>query len=213
ENNEDTGDQNNEDTGDQNNEDTGDQNNEDHIAGNQTHAQQNAQEKISELQQRIDDLEQRLQSLLAMFESGKYFGTTFGVEQPTSYDLSFDGTATSIDGSTTDNMTGEIFFDSLVTGDEVSKFRVTGGVVSIGNNDYDLIFGKARVTTLDATDSMVLIAQAVDDQGNAHTLKILLDSTPLDGLGSEPVDVSIKTPQSKIAGQWTLSATGQLSVV
>ncbi|MBI5377707.1 MAG: hypothetical protein HZA82_03695, partial [Thaumarchaeota archaeon] len=59
----------------ENNEDTSDQNDEDHMTGNQTQAQQNAQEKISELQQRIDDLEQRLQSLLAMFESGKYFGT------------------------------------------------------------------------------------------------------------------------------------------
>ena len=186
-------------------------NNKENMTNNEKHATQKAQEKISELQQRIDKLEQRVQSLLAMLESGKYFGPTIGGDKtPTSYDLSFDGTATSINGSAKDSMSGEIFFESLVTGDKVSKFRVTGGDVQIGSANYDLIFGKARVTGGE-TNSMVLIAQAVDDEGNAHTVKILLDSTPLDKLGSESVDVSLKMPQSKIAGQWFLDADGLIS--
>ena len=188
-------------------------NNKENMTNNEKHATQKAEEKISELQQRIDKLEQRVQSLLAMLESGKYFGPTFGGDKtPTSYDLSFDGTATSINGSAKASVSGEVFFESLVTGDRVSKFRVTGGDVQIGSANYDLIFGKARVTAGE-TNSMVLIAQAVDDEGNAHTLKMLLDSTPLYQLGSESVDVSLKTPQSKIAGQWFLDADGLLSKI
>ncbi|MGI0082537.1 MAG: hypothetical protein ACREAG_04485, partial [Nitrosopumilaceae archaeon] len=80
------------------------------------------------------------------------------------------------------------------------------------------VFGKARVTSSGSTgekDSMVLIAQVMDDEGNGTTLKILLDSAvPLEGeFGVEPAQVDIKMPQSKIAGQWFLSASGQLSVI
>jgi hypothetical protein len=62
---------------------------------------------------------------------------------------------------------------------------------------------------------MIILGQIMDDEGNVNTIKIFVDSTtPFTGdFGLEPVDLEIKMPQSKIAGQWFLSASGQLSIV
>jgi len=186
-----------------------------------TKAKQNAEETIAGLIQKIEQLEQRLQSLLEKVESGEYFGPTLGGDKIIkSYSISFDGSASSLDDEETlvTDVTGEIFLDTLVTRTDTTKFRITGGEILVGDTFYDLVFGKARVTSSGPSgekNSMILLSQIMDDEGNGSTLKILLESeVPLEGdYGIEPIQLEIKMPQSTIAHQWSLSASGQLSLL
>jgi len=181
---------------------------------------QDAEETISKLMKKIEQLEKRIQKLLLKVESGEYFGNiSDGDPVVKSLGISFEGTATSLDdGSDVENSSGEIFIETLVTRDNASKFRVIGGEIELGGTEYDLIFGKARISSTGTSgekDSMVLIAHIVDDTGNDTTVKLLLDfEIPLEGdFGLEPIDFQIKSPQSKISDDWTLSGSGQLTVV
>ncbi|MBI2582282.1 hypothetical protein HYV87_04125 [Candidatus Woesearchaeota archaeon] len=189
------------------------------IAEKQDQALQRAEEIIKRLEQRIVQLEQRVQTLLDMVDSGEYFGRTVGENLVTNtYSISFDGTASSLfDESITTDISGEIFLENLPTGSQISKFRVTGGEIVVGENIYDLAFGKARVSSSGPSgekDSMVLIGEVIDFEGNQNTLRLTLDlADSLEGeFGSEPIDFEI-LPQSKISRQWSVSAQGQLSVV
>jgi hypothetical protein len=94
---------------------------------------------------------------------------------------------------------------------------VTGGEIVVGENIYDLAFGKARASssgTSGEKDSMVLIGEVIDFEGNQNTLRITLDlAESLEGkFGSTPIDFEI-LPQSKISRQWSINAQGQLSLV
>ena len=190
------------------------------IAKHELKAQEKAEETILKLQQKIDQLEQRLQKLLDKFEAGEYFGT---IPEPdpvtTSYIISFDGSATSLnDDSVVTDVDGEIFLETQVTRSDTTKFRVTGGEILVGDTFYDFVIGKARVSssgTSGEKDSLLILGQVMDDQGNVNTIKIFLNSvTPLTGdFGLEPIDLEIKMPQSKIAKHWSLSASGQLSLL
>ena len=183
-------------------------------------AKENAEDAILKLQQKIEQLEQRLQTLLEKFETGEYFGP---IPEPdpvtTSYSITLDGSAISLDDdSVVTDLEGEIFLETLVTGHDTSKFRITGGEILIGDTFYDFVFGKARVSssgTSGEKDSMIILGQVMDDEGNVNTIKILVHpSSPLTGdFGLEPVDLEIKMPQSKFAKQWGLSASGQLSLL
>jgi len=179
-----------------------------------------AEETISKLMKKIEQLEKRIQKLLLKVKSGEYFGNiSDGDPVVKSLGISFEGTATSLDdGSDVENISGEIFIETLVTRDNASKFRVMGGEIELGGTEYDLIFGKARISSTGTSgekDSMVLLAHIVDDNGNDTTVKLLLDfEIPLEGdYGLEPIDFQIKSPQSKISDDWTLSGSGQLTVV
>ncbi len=190
------------------------------IAKHELKAKQNADEKIIKLQQKIDQLEQRLQKLLDKFEAGEYFGT---IPEPdpvtTSYIISFDGSATSLnDDSVVTDVDGEIFLETQVTRSDTTKFRVTGGEILVGDTFYDFVIGKARVSssgTSGEKDAMMILGQIMDDQGNVNTIKIFVHTaSPLSGdFGSEPIDLELKMPQSKIAKHWSLSASGQLSLL
>ena len=190
------------------------------IAKHELKAQEKAEETILKLQQKIDQLEQRLQKLLDKFEAGEYYGT---IPEPdpvtTSYIISFDGSATSLnDDSVVTDIDGEIFLETQVTRSDTTKFRVTGGEILVGDTFYDFVIGKARVSssgTSGEKDSLLILGQVMDDQGNVNTIKIFLNSvTPLTGdFGLEPIDLEIKMPQSKIAKHWSLSASGQLSLL
>ena len=189
------------------------------IAEKQDQALQRAEEIIQRLEQRIAQLENRVQTLLDMVESGEYFGRTVGENLVTNtYSISFDGTASSIfDESVTTDISGEIFLENLPTGSQISKFRVTGGEIVVGENIYDLAFGKARVSSSGPSgekDSMILIGEVIDFEGNQNTLRLTLDlAESLEGeFGSEPIDFEI-LPQSKISRQWSVSAQGQLSQI
>ena len=188
------------------------------IAKHELKAKERADEKIIKLQQKIDELEQRLQALIAKFETGAYYGP---IPEPdpvtTSYSIIFDGSATSLDDdSVVTDVEGEIFLETQMTGTHTSKFRITGGEILVGDTFYDFVFGKARISSSGQSgekDSMTIIGQVMNDQGETRTIKISLNSvTPLTG-DLEPVEFEIKMPRSKIAKQWSLSASGQLSLL
>jgi multidrug efflux pump subunit AcrA (membrane-fusion protein) len=180
-------------------------------------ALQRAENLIEKLEQRIANLEQRLQKLLEKVESGEYFGNLPSVDAVTkTYGISFDGTATSMfDESVTADLSGEIFIENLITTSDVSKFKVTGGEIIVGDNIYDVVFGKARVSTdiSDEKDSMVLILQTLDTEGNENTVKLTINfDSALEGdFGEGPIEFEI-AENSKISEQWFLSATGQLTL-
>ena len=181
-------------------------------------ALQRAEDLIQKLEEKIANLEQRLQSLLQKLETGEYYGPVPQESAVTkSYNLFFEGSAQTIDGEQTEvEMSGEIFLETLIQGNRLTKFKITGGDLIIGEQFYDLAFGKARATSAGTggdNDSLLLISQVTDAEGNLTTLKILLDATTqIEAIGSEPVEVEIMMPQSKIAGQWMLSGSGQLTL-
>jgi len=125
-------------------------------------------------------LELRLQTLLNKIETGEYFGTVPEIDPVLhTYSISIDGTASSLfDESVTTDVSGEIFIENLVTTSDVSKFKVTGGEIFVGDNIYDVVFGKARISSSGPSgekDSMVLILQAIDSEGNGNTIRLSLD--------------------------------------
>ena len=180
-------------------------------------AQENADEIILQLQQKIDQLEQRLQDLLNKFETGAYFGTITNADTtPDSYSVSFDGSATSLDdNSIASDVNGDIYLESITTGTDSFKLRVTGGEILIGDTFYDFVFGKARLSSSDDGTSMIILGQVMDDQGDVHTLRLTLGTaTALTGdFGSEPVQFEIDPSNSKIAKQWALDASGDFTLV
>ncbi len=189
------------------------------LAEKKSKSLQRAEDLIQRLEQRIVDLELRLQTLLAKVETGEYFGHVPKIDPITnSYSISIDGTASSLfDESVTSNVSGEIFIENLVTESTVSKFKVTGGEIFVGDNIYDVVFGKARISSTGPSgekDSMVLILQAIDSEGNGNTIRLTLNfDSALEGdFGTEPIELEI-IKNSKISGQWSLSASGQLSLL
>jgi len=189
------------------------------LAEKETKALQRAEDLIQRLEQRITDLEQRLQTLLNKVETGEYFGNISQIDPIiNSYSISFDGTASSLfDESIMSDISGEIFIENLRTDSKVSKFKVTGGEIFVGDNIYDVVFGKARISSSGPSgekDSMVLLLQTIDSEGNGNTIRLSLDfESALEGdFGTEPIELEI-IKNSKISGQWSLSASGQLSLL
>ena len=182
-------------------------------------AQENAKETILELQQKIGQLEQRLQQLLDKFETGDYFGKVSEPDPvPDSFVISIGGFASSLDDDTVvSNMEGEIFLESLMTATESTKLRITGGEILVGDTFYDFVIGKARLSssgTSGEKDSMIILGQVMDDQGNINTIRLSLDgTTSLDDFGSESVDFEINSSRSKIASQWGFDGVGLLSTL
>jgi hypothetical protein len=169
---------------------------------------------IKKLEEKITNLEKRVQALLAKLEQGKYYGPIPEQTETTkSYSLSFTGSAETIGRAETQDMSGEIFLETLVVGPGTAKFRITGGDLIIGNTIYNIAFGKARATS-SGQDSMIIISQVTDTEENITTLKILFDSeSAISDIGMEPATVKIMMPQSKIAGHWMLSGLGQMILV
>ncbi len=185
------------------------------IIKHENKARENAEETILKLQQKIDQLEQRLQGLLDKFETGEYFGTITNPDTvPDSYNISFDGLATSLNDDLVTDVDGDIYLESITTGADSFKLRVTGGEILIGDTFYDLVFGKARLSSSDGGTSMIILGQVMDDLGNVNTIRLTLDTTTaLTGnFGTEPVSFEID-PSSKIAKQWTLDASGEFSLL
>ncbi|MFB5597678.1 MAG: hypothetical protein ACE5RJ_01500 [Nitrosopumilaceae archaeon] len=174
-------------------------------------ALQRAEKLLEKLEERIAKLEQRLQKLLEKVESGEYYGNLQNEDTVTStFNISFDGEATSIyDDQVTAALSGEIFIENLVTASDVTKFKVTSGEIIVGNNVYDIIFGKAR--TLVDSNSLVLILQTLDSAENENTVKLTLNlDSQLDVDMTEPVGFEIEE-KSKISEEWFLSGSGNVS--
>jgi len=174
------------------------------------------QDMLAKLQQKVVKLDKRIQSLLEKYEKGKYYGPIPEGDQVTkSYSLSLDGSASSIRDSTEADFSGEILIERLGAGTDSSKFRVTGGQLIIGDISYDVIFGKARTifSSSGDKDSMVILAQLLDEEGNVNTLRIsFVSKVSLQDEPSEPINFEI-SQRSKIAHNWHLSASGQLSIL
>ncbi len=175
-------------------------------------------EIIAELKQRLTQLEQRFQTLLIKFESGAYFGNTLdGQDDPKSYTVTMDGSASAVsDMSSEAEYSGEIFLESIVARDNQSKFKVTGGHITIDGETYEVLFGKTR-TSLGFSgekDTMVVICQLLDSNGETTTMKLLLKTTgEFEGnFGSEPESVNVVMPSSTVASKWLLDGTGSISL-
>lgn len=176
-------------------------------------ALERAEKLLEKLEQKIAKLEQRLQKLMEKVESGEYYGNIPSEDTVTnSYNISFDGMATSLfDDEVTSDVSGEIFLENLVTTTDVSKFKVTGGEIIVGNNIYDVIFGKARATETSDENNMVLILQTLDAAGNENTVRLTLNFDSTLGDLAEPIGFEIDE-NSKISGEWFLSGSGQMSL-
>ncbi|MEK6930123.1 MAG: hypothetical protein AABZ42_05585, partial [Thermoproteota archaeon] len=186
------------------------------IIKHENKARENAEETILKLQQKIAQLEERLQGLLDKFETGEYFGTITNPDTiPDSYNISFDGLATSLDDDLVTDVDGDIYLESITTGADSFKLRVTGGEILIGDTFYDFVFGKARLSSSDDGTSMIILGQVMDDQGNINTIRLTLNTVTVltDDFGSESVQFEIDPSNSKIAKQWTLDASGDITLV
>lgn len=188
------------------------------LAKRELKATEKAEETILKLEQKIDQLEQRLQKLLEKVETGEYFGKISESDPvPNYYSISFNGLAVSFgDDTITDDVEGEIFLESLMTKSKFSKLRITGGEILVGDKFYDIVFGKARLSSSGPSGekgSMTVLGQVIDEQGNVNTIRLTLDGTiNLDDF-SESIDFEINPLRSKIASQWNLGGTGQLSLL
>lgn len=185
---------------------------------NRIEAKSKAIEIIAELKQKLVQLEQRFQTILVKLETGTYFGNTLGGDNvTTNYQVTLDGKAAAIsDASTEVDYSGELFLESIVTRDNQSKFKVTGGHIEIDGQTYEVLFGKTR-TSLGFSgekDTMVVICQVLDNNGQPITMKLLLEAgSEFEGnFGEEPETVNVKMPSSKIASKWFLDGSGQISL-
>ena len=181
-------------------------------------ALERAENLIEKLEQKIDNLEKRLQQLLEKYESGEYYGNISTADAVTnSYVISFEGMALSIyDESVTTEMSGELFMENQVTTSDTSKFKILSGEVIVGNDIYDVAFGKARLSSSGLSgdeDSLVIVLQTIDSEENNNTIKITLGfNAPLEGeFGSPPEEFEI-LDNSKVSGQWILDGSGKLSL-
>jgi len=177
----------------------------------------NALERAEKLIEK-GNLEKRLQNLLEKYESGEYYGNISAADDVTnSYVISFEGMVTSVyDTSIETEMSGELFMENQVTTSNTSKFKISSGEVIIGNNIYDVAFGKARLSSSGPegeNDSLVIVLQTIDSEDNDNTIKITLGFTsPLEGeFGSSSEEFEI-LDNSKVSGQWILEGSGQLSL-
>jgi len=74
-------------------------------------------------------------------------------------------------------------------------FYDTGDEILVGDTFYDFVIGKARLSSSGASgekDSMIILGQVMDDQGNVNTIRLSLDgTTSLDDFDS--FEVTLKT--------------------
>jgi len=181
-------------------------------------ALERAERLIEKLEQQIDNLEKRLQSLLEKYESGEYYGNISTADVVTnSYVISFKGTALSIyDDSVEAEMSGQLFMENQVTTPNTSKFKIVSGEVIVGDDIYDVVFGKARASSSGQSGdeySLVIVLQTIDSEENDNTIKITLGfNSPLEGEFGSPAEDFEILDNSKVSGQWILDGSGQLSL-
>jgi len=180
-------------------------------------ALERAQKLIEKLEQQITKLEERLQHLIEKYQSGEYFGNLSSMDEDiVSYTIDFEGTASSIyDETVTTEMSGKLFMENQVTSSNTSKFNVVSGEIIVGNNVYDVVFGKARSSSSGESgdeNSLVLIMQTIDSEGNDNTIKITLGFGSLEGnIGDSSQEFEIME-NSTVSQQWTLEGNGELSL-
>jgi len=181
-------------------------------------ALERAEKLIAKLEQQIGNLEKRLQNLLEKDESGEYYGNISTADAVTnSYVISFEGIALSIyDESVSTDMSGELIMENQVTKSNTSKYKITTGKVMVGDDEYDVVFGKARASSSGLSgdeDSLVIVLQTIDSEENDNTIKITLGfDSPLEGEFGSPAEEFEILDNSKVSGQWVLDGSGKLSL-
>ncbi len=181
-------------------------------------ALERAEKLIEKLEQQVGNLEKRLQNLIEKYESGEYYGNISTADVVTnSYGISFVGTATSIyDETVTTKMSGELFMENQVTKPNTSKFKITSGKIMVGDDTYDVVFGKARASSSGPSGdegSLVIVLQTIDSEENDNTIKITLGfNSPLEGEFGSPAEEFEILDNSKVSGQWILDGSGKLSL-
>lgn len=161
-----------------------------------------------------DDLqktEKRVYAIMLKAQANGYLNTE--AQNKISYIITFDGTAQS-KTKTDAIMEGSVYLDLIKNNTNVAKYTVSGGKLVIDNQNYDILFGKIRETSLsnESGSNMILIAEIMKPDGDITTMKILLES---DASINHQTDsaLTIMNPQSHIAGTWKLSAKGNMSLV
>ena len=155
--------------------------------------------------------------MLDKVETGEYFGPTLDEPVTNSYSLSFDGTATSlIVNDVTENISADLFIKTLAITDVSSKFQVTGGEIHVGDQTYDVAFGKARTSSVGSSglkDSMILIGQIMDLECNTNSIKISLNfDNDFESIKElEEVDFKLIESKNKIVDSWDLSGSGKIT--
>jgi hypothetical protein len=129
-----------------------------------------------------------------------------------SYIITLSGTAQSKTKADA-TMEGSVYLDLIKNNTNVAKYTVSGGKLVIDNQNYDVLFGKVRETSLNSESgsSMILIAEVMKPDGDITAMKILLESSTS---ANHQTDSSwtILNPQSHIAGTWKLDAKGNMSM-
>jgi len=180
-------------------------------------ALERAQKLIEKLEQQIAKLDERLQHLIEKYQSGEYYGNISATDSEIkSYTISFEGTASSIyDEGVVTEMNGKLFMENQVTTSNTSKFNIVSGEIIVGNNVYDVVFGKARASSSGHSgdeDSLVIVMETIDSQGNDNTVKITLGFGTLeDNIGTTEKEFEIME-NSKISHQWLLEGNGELTI-
>jgi len=188
------------------------------LSNNELTALERAEKLIEKLEQQIGNLEKRLQNLLEKYESGEYYGNISTADSVTnSYVISFEGIALSIyDESVETGMSGELLMENQVTTSNTSKFKILSGNITVGEDIYDVAFGKARLSSSGPegeNNSLVIVLQTIDSEENDNTIKITLSFTsPLEGEFGSPTEEFEILDNSKVSGQWILDGSGKLSL-
>jgi hypothetical protein len=111
-------------------------------------------------------------------------------------------------------MSGELVMENQVTTQDISKFKIVSGVVSVGDNDHTVAFGKARLSSSGPggeENSLVIVMETIDSLDNDNTVKMTLGfDSPLEGELGDPSENFTILENSKVSGQWFLEGTGEL---
>ena len=182
-------------------------------------AREKAIEVLTELKSKLSMIEDRFQTLVVKLESGAYFGNTNKENDTTqNYRLTISGSSVAkSDKIAHSQYSGELFLESMVTSHNQSKFKVTGGQITIDGKTHEVVFGKAR-TSLGFSgekDTMIVLCEVLDEMGKVTTLKLLIGTEGefTGDFGAEPVFVNVISQKSKISSQWSLDGTGQITLV
>ncbi len=168
---------------------------------------------MSSVEDKAEQTNKRFHAIMLKAKAHGYLSSESSTSSTAkSYSIAFDGMAkskTKADAA----MEGTLYLESMKKTANAAKYKVTAGKLTIAGENYDVLFGKARATSttdVKTSTNMILIAEVMKPDGEITTMKIhLQNNTSLD---NETSTWSMN-PHSKIAGQWSLDATGSMSLV
>lgn len=171
---------------------------------------------VNSVEDKAEDTNKRFHAIMLKAKAKGYLNT----ESPTSssaktYIIQLNGMAKS-EIKADAAMEGALYLESMKKTGNVVKYKVPAGKLSINGENYDVLFGKARaISSTDAKvkTNMVLIAEVMKPNGEITTMKILLQSNNSLNNETNTSAWSVVNSKSKIANEWSLDATGNMSLV